>query len=266
MARDRRIVRWAGAALAAAALFAAGGLAASPHWRGAVQRAVTPTPAPPLLPARTVAYGTDYDEYVHYLEQATWPAREATTGQLASHAGRLRGYTYLWPRDVPLGGGVTELDPVPGTLHGDLHASATRRGWEPVEVHGTYPLAAAFAFRRRGHTFAVVAMKPNAYEFFPGGGRAVSVPIFGRPGPPEGARETDHVPLHVFTDTFDPEGTSYPRSVIAPFLRPESSIRMQRRTLRDAELVDRATWQNACGPGAPLQRTWAPCPDLRPER
>ena len=236
----------------------------SPDWRRAMIRTVTPAPDPPMLPAQTLAYGTDYDDHVRYLEQVTWPALKAVEGQLESGPmgqGRLRGFRYLWPRAVPLGGGVTGSEPTPGTLHGALLASAHERGWAPVKVRGTHPLATTFAFRKRGRTFAVMVTKPNVFEFFPGDGRAVSVPIFGRPQPPADARKTEHVPLYVITNTFDPEGASYPASVVAPFLRSESKVRMVRRLRSEGvEIVERATWQGICGRGGSDQvRPWAPC-------
>lgn len=255
---SRRILRSATLLLAALAIFAAGALAVSPDWRRAALRLATPTPAPPLLPAATVAYGTNYDDYLRYLEEALWPVEQAVEGQLVGDPngsdplvpGRLRKYRFMWPRDVPFGGGVSGRDPVPGTLLGDLAASATARGWQEVEwLSGVHPLGRAFAFRRRGHTFAVVVLDPRVHEFFPGEGRMVSVPVFGRPQPPADARRTDHVPLVVLTDTFAHEGYSRDRSVLAPFLRAESRVRMERRASREAEIVSRERWSDICGPG-----------------
>lgn len=244
-------------------LFVAGGLIASPGWRMAALRLTVPgVPDAPVLPLETVSYGTRNDRSLEFLELAVRPADEAIRQELLPEHPRLRAFRYLWPRDVAVGFAFKREDEPRGSLFAAVSAAAEAAGWREMEqLRHAYFGASTLAFRKNGHVFAVVAGSPHMSEVLTGRGRVVRVRVFGAPPPVEGERRSEYLPLFVLTDTFDPDGASYPVSVIAPFVHPDSKVRMERPESRDAVVVDRATFRKTClePGGLRLQRPYAPC-------
>lgn len=226
-------------------------------------RLLTPAPQAPLLPPAVVAYGSARDARLEFQEYLMSPVLDALHADLDAGARpgvirRLRTFRYAWPRDRIVSVGIVPEREAPTTLFGDVVARAKAAGWKLVASR-QYFVGSTLSFAKRGRVFGIAIGNPKTYESFEGGGRRIVVPVIGEPRTTGDVRMGRYVPLFVVTDVFDPEGASYPKSVVAPFLDPRSKVRMRLADSNEIVETDRKAFEAACLGRGPTTRRYAPC-------
>lgn len=263
MSARRSKARIAGAILFLAIACVSGGLVASPSWRMAALRLAVPgVPDAPVLPEDVIVFGSRGDDNL-VMETVTRAAGDALRFRLGdtSLPVRLRTFRYAWPLSKPVGRAFSARQEVTGTLFGDMIERGQAAGWKVVEgSHEHYVGGSTLAFSRHGHTFGLVVGSPGAHRTLVGGKLGVVVPFDDGLEPGPDAVVEPYVPLFVVTDVFDPDGASFPHSAFAPFVDPESRVRLRLREANAVELVQRSVWEDVCGPGGSAHaRRYAPC-------